>query len=138
MAFLFSILLPSYFQIISTLFPSSALFPHNFHTISNFHSISIVLPFYFHGASVFLYLIYAPKVWMDDVAFLFTCVAEGKLSAEQAKSLLEKGKELGVINKLGNESSAVQKAKTFSSGVGTSKAKAGSQELSRSMAFIIT
>ena len=47
---------------------------------------------------------------MDDVAFLFSCVAEGKLSAEQAKGLLEKGKELGVLNKSVNRLDARQPA----------------------------
>ena len=95
------------------------LFPHYF---SHFHPISIRFP---------SHLIYVPKfIRIDDVA-------EGKLSAEQAKGVLEKGKELGVIKELLNrpdarQSAQVQQAKTFSAGVGTNEA--GSQEFNRGTA----
>ena len=76
----------------------------HFHIISNFHKILILFPSYFLIASnfhpicmLFLILCYfqllfyfpydcTPKRFrMDNVAFLFSCVAEEKLSAEQAK-----------------------------------------------------
>ena len=63
---------------------------------------------------------------MDDVAFLFNCVAEGKLSAEQAKGVLDKGKELEVIKESLNRPGARQpaqmrQAKTFSARVETNE-----------------
>ena len=36
---------------------------------------------------------------MDNVNFLFDCVAKGKLSSEQAKSLMKEGQDLQVIPK---------------------------------------
>ena len=74
--FLYYIQIPSHLHVISMLFPTSVLFP-------------IQLPSYFHP-------ICAQKRFRDGRCG-FLCVAEGKLSAEQAKGLMEKGKELGVL-----------------------------------------